>query len=48
MNVLLCQAIDARKVVHFFYDGEYRFAEPHCYGVSKHGHEMLRAYQTSG
>ncbi len=32
MNALCCKAILERKVIRFYYDGGYRFAEPHCYG----------------
>ena len=48
MNSLLCKAIKEKKVIHFYYDGGYRSVEPHCYGVSKDGNELLRAYQTGG
>ena len=48
MNSLLCGAIQGKKMVNFYYDGGYRLAEPHCYGVSKDGNELLRAYQISG
>jgi hypothetical protein len=48
MHALLCKAILEKKVIHFYYDGGYRCAEPHCYGVSKEGNELLRAYQTGG
>lgn len=48
MNSLLCKAIQEKHVVNFYYDGGYRSAEPHCYGVSKDGNEILRAYQTGG
>ena len=48
MHALICEAILQRKVIHFYYDGGYRIAEPHCYGVSKNGDELLRAYQIGG
>jgi hypothetical protein len=48
MNSLLITAIRERKVIRFYYKGGYRFAEPHCYGASKEGNELLRAYQTGG
>jgi hypothetical protein len=48
MNALCCKAIFEKKVIRFYYDGGYRFAEPHCYGVSKDGKELLRAYQIGG
>ena len=48
MNSLLSKAIVEKKVIHFYYAGGYRLAEPHCYGVSKEGNELLRAYQIGG
>ena len=48
MNSVLCKAILEKKVIRFYYDGGYRLAEPHCYGISKDGNELLRAYQTCG
>jgi hypothetical protein len=48
MNSLLCKAILEKKVVRFYYAGGYRLAEPHCYGVSKDGNELLRVYQIGG
>ncbi len=48
MNSPLCEAILQRKVIHFSYDGGYRIAEPHCYGTSRDGNELLRAYQIGG
>ena len=48
MNSILITAIREKKVIRFYYEGGYRFAEPHCYGVSKDGNELLRAYQTGG
>jgi hypothetical protein len=48
MNQAICNAIQGRKVIRFFYDGGFRMAEPHCHGESKEGNELLRAYQTDG
>jgi hypothetical protein len=56
MNALtfFCKAILERKVIRFYYGGGYRFAEPHCYGVSKgcvvakRGHEMHRLLFVAG
>ncbi|UCC95940.1 MAG: hypothetical protein JSW40_04115 [Candidatus Omnitrophota bacterium] len=44
----ICQAIHEKKIVTFSYDGGTRTIEPHCYGISKSGNELLRAYQTGG
>ena len=48
MNTSICEAIQARAVIRFYYDGGARSAEPHCHGISKAGNEVLRAYQTGG
>lgn len=44
----ICSAIEKRNVLQFIYDGYTRVIEPHAYGVNDAGHELLRAYQTSG
>ena len=48
MNTLLCDAIRSRRVIRFNYNGGYRTAEPYCYGISRKGNELLRAFQTGG
>lgn len=48
MNLLLCRAIEQRKLVRFAYRGGNRIVEPYCHGVTKGGHELLRGYQTTG
>jgi hypothetical protein len=48
MNPSICEAIRERRVVRFRYGGGYRLVEPHCYGVSRDGKELLRGYQISG
>jgi len=48
MNPTICKAIRARCILRFHYGGGYRMVEPHCYGVSTAGHEVLRAYQIGG
>jgi len=48
MNTTICRAIQERQLVQFYYDGGHRLVEPHCYGESKDGNELLRAYQISG
>jgi hypothetical protein len=45
----ICSAIDAKKVISFYYRGGIRFVEPFCYGLHKTtGDEVLRGYQTKG
>lgn len=48
MNQDICSAIKSRRVLHFYYGGGYRRAEPFCYGVSRANNEVLRAYQVGG
>jgi hypothetical protein len=48
MNTQICEAIKARAVVNFYYDGGMRIVEPHCHGISKDNNELLRGYQTEG
>jgi len=45
----ICSAIDAKKVISFYYRGGIRFVEPFCYGLHKStGEEVLRGYQVKG
>jgi hypothetical protein len=48
MNTLICDAIRARRVIRFIYDGYERVAEPHLYGISTADHEVLSAYLIGG
>lgn len=48
MNRTICDAIKSMRTLKFDYGGGTRIVEPHCYGVSRKGNELLRAYQTSG
>jgi hypothetical protein len=48
MNQEIIEAIENKNLVEFNYDGELRVIEPHCYGLSKKGIEVLRAYQVDG
>ncbi|RLA99334.1 MAG: hypothetical protein DRG83_13180 [Deltaproteobacteria bacterium] len=48
MRPELCDAIRSQRLVHFFYRGGFRTVEPHCYGISTAGNEVLRAYQVEG
>lgn len=48
MNTTICNAIQARAVIQFHYDGGLRVVEPHCHGISRRGKEVLRAYQVQG
>ena len=48
MNSNICDAIENQFVIEFYYDGEIRVVEPHCYGVSSKGNEIVRGYQVGG
>ena len=45
---LLIAAIRQRWVVHLRYDWGHRVVEPHVYGRTREGHELLRAFQVGG
>lgn len=44
----ICEAIQSRKVLRFYYDGGFRHVEPFCYGLGTSDNELLRAYQIGG
>ncbi|MFL5576881.1 MAG: hypothetical protein ACJ79S_13020 [Gemmatimonadaceae bacterium] len=48
MNVVVCDAIRARRLLRFVYDGYERIVEPHLYGINTAGHEALSAYLVRG
>ncbi|MDP3262450.1 MAG: hypothetical protein U1E06_07885 [Tabrizicola sp.] len=48
MNMTVFSAVRERRMLHFWYDGEQRTIEPHCYGRDSNGHEALRAFQIGG
>ena len=48
MNSDICNAIETKKLVEFFYNGGNRIVEPHCHGITTAGNEALRAYQVDG
>ena len=48
MNVVICDAIRARRLLRFVYDGYERVVEPHHYGVNGAGHEVLSGWLVSG
>ena len=48
MNQAICDAIRNRYVLRFTYDGHPRIVEPHAYGLSRAGNEVMRCYQTGG
>jgi hypothetical protein len=48
MNGTIITAIKQQHILSLTYDGIPREVEPHAYGVSKKGNELLRCYQVSG
>ena len=48
MNNTICGAINQRRIVRFYYEGELRVVEPHCHGITTAGNQGLRAFQTEG
>lgn len=48
MQQNIINAIRNQNVINFFYEGELRIVEPHCYGVTTARNYGLRAYQTGG
>jgi hypothetical protein len=48
MNITVCDAIRARRLLRFVYDGYERVVEPHAYGVNTAGHEAVSAWLAGG
>lgn len=48
MNSALIQAIEEMRLLEVDYDPGLRIVEPHAYGESSQGNELLRAFQTEG
>jgi len=48
MNQTIINAIQQKKLLSLSYDGITRTVEPHAYGVSKKGNELMRCYQVEG
>jgi hypothetical protein len=48
VNKLICDAIAAKLVITFVYEGKLRSAEPHLLGYSTRGILTLSAWQLSG
>jgi hypothetical protein len=48
MNDLICNAIWARRLVRFVYDGYERVVEPHVHGINTANHEVLGGYLVAG
>ena len=48
MRNTIIGAIHQKKLLSLSYDGITRTVEPHAYGVSSKGNELLRCYQVRG
>ena len=48
MNRSISVAINERRLIKLNYEPGYRLIEPHAYGLSKDGNELLRAFQVEG
>jgi hypothetical protein len=48
MNITVCDAIRARRLLRFTYDGYERIIEPHVYGVNSAGHEAVSGWLVGG
>ena len=48
MNTDLIEAIRDKRLMEIDYEPGTRVIEPHAYGKSSEGNELLRAFQTSG
>lgn len=48
MDSIICNAISNRKCMSVWYNGGTRIIEPHCYGQSTSGNDLLRCFQVSG
>ena len=48
MNVILCDAIRAQRLIRFVYAGYERVVEPYTYGVTRSGREMLMGWLVGG
>lgn len=48
MNQTIIQAIQNKQILEIRYHGFTRTVEPHAYGLSRKGREVLRCYQISG
>ena len=44
----LCEAIKNRSILELHYTAGTRIVEPHTYGASSQGNQLLRAFQSEG
>ena len=48
MHGIICDAIRARRLIHFIYEGYERIVEPHVHGINSANHEMLSGWLVGG
>jgi len=48
MHNTIAGAIENHEILSLIYDGILREVEPHAYGVSAKGNELMRCYQVRG
>lgn len=48
LSDLLCEAVNQRRIVTFFYDELPRVVEPHAVGLTRAGKIVLRGFQCAG
>ena len=48
MNTLVADAIRARRLLRFVYEGYERIVEPHLYGINTANHEMVSGFLVGG
>lgn len=48
MRNIICHAIKHQLILELTYGGGKRIVKPYIYGKSKHGRELLSAYQIEG
>ena len=47
LELKICEAIGAGRMLEFDYDGRHRVVEPYCHGFTRKGAETLRAVQVN-
>jgi hypothetical protein len=48
LNRIICDAVGAKRLLRFVYEGYERIVEPHLYGVNSADHEALSAWIVAG
>lgn len=48
MHTIICDAIRAKRLIRFIYEGYERVVEPHIHGINSANHEMLSGWLVGG